>query len=170
MKLHLHNGGDGSATTEAYRPSPVRLTLQQRRGTRPSKIFVLPTPDPSATVRPQHAATWTRRFEAGRAPAPSSPAKQPKRWPITIHPCSPGCQDRVMSGRASKRGFAARPGDVESWIKASDAPPPRMDDGAAFTARLTIDVTPGLAAASRSPHSSAESSRLIGRLIACPLL
>jgi hypothetical protein len=49
-----------------------------------------------------------------------------------------------MSGRASKRGFAARPGDVESWIKASDAPPRRMDDGAAFTARLTIDVTPAL--------------------------
>ena len=49
-----------------------------------------------------------------------------------------------MSGRASKRGFAARPGDVESWIKASDAPPRRMDDGAAFTARPTIDVTPTL--------------------------
>ena len=49
-----------------------------------------------------------------------------------------------MSGRASKRGFAARPGDVESWIKAVHAPPRRMDDGAAFTARPTIDVTPTL--------------------------
>jgi hypothetical protein len=49
-----------------------------------------------------------------------------------------------MSERCTKRGFAARPGDAESWIKASDAPPRRVDEGAAFTARLTIDVTPAL--------------------------
>ncbi|MGY3442829.1 hypothetical protein GPL21_13165 [Bradyrhizobium pachyrhizi] len=49
-----------------------------------------------------------------------------------------------MSERSNKRGFASRPGDAESWIKASDAPPRRVDEGAAFTARLTIDVTPAL--------------------------
>jgi hypothetical protein len=48
-----------------------------------------------------------------------------------------------MSERCTKRGFAARPGDAESWIKASDAPH-RVDDAPAFTARLTIDVTPAL--------------------------
>ncbi|WP_038378285.1 ribbon-helix-helix protein [Bradyrhizobium elkanii] len=49
-----------------------------------------------------------------------------------------------MRERSTKRGFASRPGDVECWIKASDTPPRRMDDAAAFTARLTIDVTPTL--------------------------
>ena len=49
-----------------------------------------------------------------------------------------------MNERVTRRGFAARPGDAESWIKASDAPPRRTDDTAAFTARLTIDVTPAL--------------------------
>ena len=47
-----------------------------------------------------------------------------------------------MNERSTKRGFVSRPGDAESWIKASDAPPPSRDDAAAFTARLTIDVTP----------------------------
>ena len=49
-----------------------------------------------------------------------------------------------MTRRQSKRGFASRPGDAESWIKAPDLPagaPAKVD---AFTARLTIDVTPGL--------------------------
>ncbi|GAB9242029.1 ribbon-helix-helix protein [Bradyrhizobium diazoefficiens] len=49
-----------------------------------------------------------------------------------------------MSDRSIKRGFASRPGDVESWIKASDTPPRSVNDAAAFTARLTIDVTPTL--------------------------
>ncbi|MDA9473381.1 hypothetical protein XI03_02355 [Bradyrhizobium sp. CCBAU 65884] len=49
-----------------------------------------------------------------------------------------------MNERSTKRGFASRPGDAEGWIKASDAPPRRTDDAAAFTARLTIDVTPAL--------------------------
>ena len=49
-----------------------------------------------------------------------------------------------MNERVTRRGFAARPGDAESWIKASDAPPRRTDDTAAFTARLTIDITPAL--------------------------
>jgi len=46
-----------------------------------------------------------------------------------------------MSERSSRRGFAARPGDAESWIKAPDASSSRTDTAAAFTARLTIDVT-----------------------------
>ncbi|MCP3473530.1 hypothetical protein NLM33_24765 [Bradyrhizobium sp. CCGUVB1N3] len=49
-----------------------------------------------------------------------------------------------MSERSTKRGFASRPGDAESWIKASDTSPRRTDDADAFTARLTIDVTPAL--------------------------
>ncbi len=49
-----------------------------------------------------------------------------------------------MSERSTKRGFASRPGDAETWIKAPDAPGRRNDDAAAFTARLTIDITPVL--------------------------
>ena len=49
-----------------------------------------------------------------------------------------------MSAGGARRGFAARPGDAESWIKAPDAPSRRGDEAAAFTARLTIDVTPAL--------------------------
>ena len=48
-----------------------------------------------------------------------------------------------MSERPTRRGFAARPADPERWIKAADVPP-RDGDGAAYTARLTIDVTPEL--------------------------
>jgi len=47
-----------------------------------------------------------------------------------------------MSAGGARRGFAARPGDAESWIKAPDAPGRHNDDASAFTARLTIDVTP----------------------------
>ena len=46
-----------------------------------------------------------------------------------------------MVERPSRRGFAARPADPESWIKAPDAPA-RGADSALNTARLTIDVTP----------------------------
>ena len=49
-----------------------------------------------------------------------------------------------MTERSNRRGFAARPGDAESWIKANDAPSRRPDEASAFTARLTIDVTPAL--------------------------
>lgn len=49
-----------------------------------------------------------------------------------------------MTERSTKRGFASRPGNDETWIKASDAPVRRPDDTSAFTARLTIDVTPEL--------------------------
>ena len=48
-----------------------------------------------------------------------------------------------MTERPTRRGFAARPGDAESWVR---APEPALGraPGAEFTARLTIDVTPAL--------------------------
>jgi hypothetical protein len=49
-----------------------------------------------------------------------------------------------MTERSNRRGFASRPGDAESWIKTPDAPARRADEASAFTARLTIDVTPAL--------------------------
>ncbi|MDF2116176.1 hypothetical protein PY365_11370 [Roseiarcaceae bacterium H3SJ34-1] len=49
-----------------------------------------------------------------------------------------------MNERSTRRGFAARPGDAESWIKAPEVTTRRADDASAFTARLTIDVTPSL--------------------------
>jgi hypothetical protein len=48
-----------------------------------------------------------------------------------------------MTERSTKRGFAARPGDPEAWVRAPETPtslPPAED----FSARLTIDVTPAL--------------------------
>ena len=48
-----------------------------------------------------------------------------------------------MSERPTRRGFAARPADLDRWIKSADRPT-RDHDPAAFTARLTIDVTPEL--------------------------
>lgn len=48
-----------------------------------------------------------------------------------------------MSERPTRRGFAARPANPEHWIKAADAAP-RSGEAAAFSARLTIDVTPDL--------------------------
>jgi hypothetical protein len=47
-----------------------------------------------------------------------------------------------MNERSAKRGFAARPGDAEGWIRSADAPARRANDASEFTARLTIDVTP----------------------------
>jgi hypothetical protein len=48
-----------------------------------------------------------------------------------------------MTATPPKRGFATRPGDPETWIRAAaDAPAPRASDAAIYTARLTIDVTP----------------------------
>ena len=49
-----------------------------------------------------------------------------------------------MTERSTKRGFASRPGDAESWIKAPETHARRADDASAFTARLTINVTPAL--------------------------
>ncbi|GGF50583.1 hypothetical protein GCM10011611_66310 [Aliidongia dinghuensis] len=49
-----------------------------------------------------------------------------------------------MSERPSQRRFAARPGDPDAWVRApaSADRAPAADE--AFTARLTIDVTPEL--------------------------
>jgi len=43
-----------------------------------------------------------------------------------------------------KRGFASRPGDADEWIKAAKAQANGKAACSAFTARLTIDVTPEL--------------------------
>jgi hypothetical protein len=48
-----------------------------------------------------------------------------------------------MTERPPKRGFAARPSDAESWVRAPE-PSLSRQPAAAFTARLTIDVTPAL--------------------------
>ncbi len=45
-----------------------------------------------------------------------------------------------MTERTDKRRFASRPSDPESWIKTTET----QRDGKAFTARLTIDITPEL--------------------------
>lgn len=49
-----------------------------------------------------------------------------------------------MTARTEKRSFATRPADPDSWIKAGDAPPPRTDTADAYSARLTVDITPAL--------------------------
>ncbi|MBY8917974.1 hypothetical protein KUG85_10950 [Nitratireductor sp. L1-7-SE] len=49
-----------------------------------------------------------------------------------------------MTGRTRKRGFASRPGNPESWIRAAETPPKGKPISEAFTARLTIDITPAL--------------------------
>ena len=48
-----------------------------------------------------------------------------------------------MTARAEKRGFVTRPADPDQWIKTAESPP-RASDATAYTARLTIDVTPEL--------------------------
>ncbi|MEZ5826462.1 MAG: hypothetical protein R3C97_17560 [Geminicoccaceae bacterium] len=49
-----------------------------------------------------------------------------------------------MTARNEKRGFAARPADPDGWIRARDAPPEGGGAATAYTARLTIDITPEL--------------------------
>lgn len=49
-----------------------------------------------------------------------------------------------MTERSHRRGFASRPGDAESWVRTPDTSAARDDPAAAFTARLTIDITPAL--------------------------
>ncbi len=49
-----------------------------------------------------------------------------------------------MSAGGARRSFVARPSHAESWIKAPDTPSGRGDEPSAFTARLTVDVTPAL--------------------------
>ncbi len=47
-----------------------------------------------------------------------------------------------MTATPPKRVFATRPGNAENWIRAADAPAPRVPDAVVYSARLTIDVTP----------------------------
>jgi len=46
-----------------------------------------------------------------------------------------------MSPRASKTSFSVRPRDPEAWVRSPDA---RTEAAPAYTARLTVDVTPAL--------------------------
>jgi hypothetical protein len=48
-----------------------------------------------------------------------------------------------MSERSAKRGFASRPGDADSWVRAPE-PLPSSRPQEDFSARPTIDVTPAL--------------------------
>ncbi|KGJ02906.1 hypothetical protein SAMN04487972_12516 [Paracoccus halophilus] len=43
-----------------------------------------------------------------------------------------------------KSGFASRPGNPDSWVRAAEAPTTGKTVADAFTARLTIDITPEL--------------------------
>ncbi|MQW87827.1 hypothetical protein [Sinorhizobium saheli] len=49
-----------------------------------------------------------------------------------------------MTDRTEKRSFATRPADPDGWIKAGDRPLAHGTDAAAYSARLTIDITPEL--------------------------
>ncbi|MFG1275164.1 hypothetical protein [Xanthobacter flavus] len=48
-----------------------------------------------------------------------------------------------MTAQPTRKGFAARPADPERWIKAAETKTSNNVTDA-FTARLTIDVTPDL--------------------------
>jgi len=48
-----------------------------------------------------------------------------------------------MTERGPRRGFAARPGDPDAWVRTPELSISRISD-ADLTARLTIDVTPTL--------------------------
>jgi hypothetical protein len=49
-----------------------------------------------------------------------------------------------MTGRSTRRGFAARPADPDAWVRTPDIAAPAQGAGELYTARLTIDVTPAL--------------------------
>ena len=49
-----------------------------------------------------------------------------------------------MTRPPAKSGFASRPGNPDSWVRAADAPATGKTATEAFTARLTIDITPEL--------------------------
>ena len=49
-----------------------------------------------------------------------------------------------MTERADKRRFVSRPGNSEGWIRAAETKPNGVAAVNAFTARLTIDITPDL--------------------------
>jgi len=49
-----------------------------------------------------------------------------------------------MTESTSKRQFTRRPSDSERWVKDQKSSARPAEDEAAFTARLTIDITPTL--------------------------
>jgi hypothetical protein len=49
-----------------------------------------------------------------------------------------------MTARPPRRGFASRPANPDQWIRTAQTPPDGLAAGAAFTARLTLDITPAL--------------------------
>ena len=49
-----------------------------------------------------------------------------------------------MTRPPAKPGFASRPGNPDSWVRTADTPLAGKMVGEAFTARLTIDITPEL--------------------------
>jgi hypothetical protein len=49
-----------------------------------------------------------------------------------------------MTGGHSKRSFASRPGNAESWVRAPEPPSGAAMKPDVYTARLTIDITPDL--------------------------
>ena len=50
-----------------------------------------------------------------------------------------------MTARDLKRAFAARPSNAEAWVRSAKSPASKQNTKSnRFTARLTIDVTPGL--------------------------
>lgn len=49
-----------------------------------------------------------------------------------------------MTARDSRRSFAERPSDPETWVRAPEPAPSNAAKADCFTARLTIDVTPEL--------------------------
>ena len=51
-----------------------------------------------------------------------------------------------MTGRSTKPGFAARPGDPDAWVRAPEPSPAPQSADDFNSARLTIDVTPALRA------------------------
>jgi len=46
-----------------------------------------------------------------------------------------------MTASPTKRGFATRPGNPDSWIRAADTATLATPGASTFAARLTIDVT-----------------------------
>ena len=49
-----------------------------------------------------------------------------------------------MTRPPAKSGFASRPANPDSWVRAAEAPATGKTATEAFTARLTIDITPEL--------------------------
>lgn len=47
-----------------------------------------------------------------------------------------------MTRPPAKSGFASRPGNPDTWVRAADTPGTGKMAAEAFTARLTIDITP----------------------------